>query len=234
MLSQSETQTGDQHYWPWIPTGILTPSESKCDWLTHKTISVFPSLCPHPHPPAPMPFFCLQRSRYHGLLSFPLERNMVSGEYWLFRPDIQRSSRDWEKKWNTALGAAGFSVGWRTGHRIWPYCAQYHKARGCMGPCCRVENWDPNPKWLPMHAPSLIVVKSSFWETQCDLQKGLFHFLHPYTDFSTSCTHAQTFPLSLFCSKLFFLTCICISVSEAETGEGRHAGHYEYEHQPFQ
>lgn len=31
MLSQSETQTEDQHYWQWIPTGILTPSESKCD-----------------------------------------------------------------------------------------------------------------------------------------------------------------------------------------------------------
>lgn len=62
--------------------------------------------------------------------------------------------------------------------------------------------------------------------------------------FSTSCTSTQIFPLlahmhrlfhfSLFCSKLFFLTCICVSVSEAETGEGRHAGHYEYEQQPFQ
>lgn len=116
-------------------------------------------------PLAPMPFFCLQRSRCRVLLSLPLGRNMVAGVI-LTMSDIQRISHDWEQNWNTAPGDRGFPLGWRTGHREFgpTLCAvsrnkrihhhQWQREVRATLP----KSWGPSPSHLPTHIPSPITV----------------------------------------------------------------------------
>lgn len=152
-----------------------------------------------------MPFFCLQLRRYHGLLSFPLERYMAA------RVILTLYARHTEEFWNTALGEAGFSLGWRTGHRIWPYSLLSTTKREdvSLPMATRVRamllsgELGSQPEMAACaHTVSHRGKKLILGDTGAIYRKG----------FSTSCTHTQTFPLSLFCSKLFFLTCICILV----------------------
>lgn len=198
----------DQHYWQWILTGILSPSESKCDWLTQKNISVSPSLCP----PTPMPFFCLQRSRYHGLLSFPLERNMVAGVILTLYARHTEEFRWLGEELEHSPGRCRLLLRLEDrAQNLALLFAQYHEVRGCVvadgnegqghaaewrariparNGCLHTHTVSHRSKKLILGGTSAIYRKG--FSTSCTQTfppfahiHKLFHFLHTYTDFST-------------------------------------------------
>lgn len=201
MLNQSERQTEDQHYWLWITTGILTPSESKCDWLTRKNISVSSSFCtPCPHalllsPAKQMPgsaFFASRKK--HGGWSHPDYVRHTEDFPWLgaeleHSPGRQRLPLRVEDR----------------APRIWSYTL-----------CSVTKQEDTSPPMATRGQGHAAEELGSQPKSSTDPHTISHHCRKGNSrnkeGFSISCMHTQTFSLSLFCVKWFFLTCICFTV----------------------